>query len=44
VMLSPETRTLHSSYAQIRSEYFQQQFFLVRHLDVLRRVLWLPSS
>lgn len=44
VMLSPETRTLHSSYSQIRSEYFQQQFFLIRHLDVLRRVLWLPNS
>jgi glycosyltransferase involved in cell wall biosynthesis len=38
VMLSPEVRTHHSSSAQDRSQYFKQQFFLVRHLDVLRLV------
>jgi glycosyltransferase involved in cell wall biosynthesis len=43
-LLPLTTRTRHSVQAQKRSEYFKQQFFLIRHLDVLRRVLWLPNA
>jgi glycosyltransferase involved in cell wall biosynthesis len=38
-MLSPATRLAHSSLSQARSLYFQQQFFFLRHVNTLTRVL-----
>jgi glycosyltransferase involved in cell wall biosynthesis len=43
-LLPPATRAYHSVQSQRRSEFFKQQFYLIRHLDVLRRVLWLPNA
>jgi glycosyltransferase involved in cell wall biosynthesis len=38
-MLSPATRSAHSALAQARSMDFQEQFFFLRHLQALTRLI-----